>query len=140
MAYEFMKLAEVEALEEVPENATVFAEVGGAVKRIPGSGLGGNSSGNNSVSAIIIKCLMEYDEGGDEFSLFEMNVPEGAAQDIINTLQSGYIPNVVFEITYTYDGDTHTYYSFPHYYEERNNKIECWVSFTNLNWLFSIQK
>lgn len=47
MAYEFMNLAEVEALPGVPENATVLAEVGGSIKRIPGEGLGG--SGNNLV-------------------------------------------------------------------------------------------
>ena len=47
MAYEFMSLAEVEALPEVPENATVLAEVDGSIKRIPGNGLGG--SGNNLV-------------------------------------------------------------------------------------------
>lgn len=39
----FVKLAEVETLEEVPEGATVFAEVDGTVKRIPGSGLGGTN-------------------------------------------------------------------------------------------------
>lgn len=47
MAYEFMSLAEVKALSEVPENATVLAEVDGSIKRIPGEGLGG--SGNNLV-------------------------------------------------------------------------------------------
>ena len=47
MAYEFMSLAEVEALPEVPKNATVLAEVDGSIKRIPGEGLGG--SGNNLV-------------------------------------------------------------------------------------------
>ena len=47
MAYEFMSLAEVEALSEVPENTTVLAEVDGSIKRIPGKGLGG--SGNNLV-------------------------------------------------------------------------------------------
>lgn len=41
MAYDFKKLADVEALTEVPEGATVLAEVGGQVKRIPGEGLGG---------------------------------------------------------------------------------------------------
>ena len=41
MSYEFKKLADVEALPEVPEVATVFAEVNGEVKRIPSSGLGG---------------------------------------------------------------------------------------------------
>lgn len=44
MAYEFTKLSEVEALSEVPENATVLAEVDGSIKRVPGSGLGGGSS------------------------------------------------------------------------------------------------
>ena len=44
MAYEFMSLAEVEALSEVPENATVLAEVDGSIKRIPGEGLGGGKS------------------------------------------------------------------------------------------------
>lgn len=41
MAYEFKKLSEVEALSEVPENATVLAEVDGSIKRIPSNGLGG---------------------------------------------------------------------------------------------------
>ena len=47
MAYDFVRLADVEALSEVPENATVLAEVNGAIKRVPGSGLGG--SGNTIV-------------------------------------------------------------------------------------------
>lgn len=42
MEYTYKKLADVEALTEVPEGATVFAEVDGEVKRIPGSGLGGS--------------------------------------------------------------------------------------------------
>lgn len=41
MAYEFKSLADVEILTEVPEGASVFAEVGGAIKRVPGEGLGG---------------------------------------------------------------------------------------------------
>lgn len=45
MAYEFKRLADVEALSEVPENATVFAEVNGEIKRVPGSGLGGSGNG-----------------------------------------------------------------------------------------------
>ena len=47
MAYEFKRLADVEALSEVPENATVLAEVNGSIKRVPGNGLGG--SGNTIV-------------------------------------------------------------------------------------------
>lgn len=41
MSYEFKRLSDVEALPEVPEGATVLAEVNGAIKRIPGEGLGG---------------------------------------------------------------------------------------------------
>lgn len=41
MMYDFQKLADVELLEEVPEGASAFVEVDGAVKRVPGSGLGG---------------------------------------------------------------------------------------------------
>lgn len=42
MSYEFKRLSEVEALDEVPDGATVLAEVGGQIKRVPGSGLGGD--------------------------------------------------------------------------------------------------
>lgn len=48
MNYEFKKLGEVEALSEVPENATVLAEVDGSIKRVPSNGLGGGS-GNTLV-------------------------------------------------------------------------------------------
>lgn len=51
MAYEFTKLTEVEALTEVPENASVFAEVDGEIKRVPGAGLGGE----NGIKTAIIK-------------------------------------------------------------------------------------
>lgn len=43
MAYEFKRLGEVEVLNEVPENATVLAEVDGSIKRVPGGGLGGGA-------------------------------------------------------------------------------------------------
>lgn len=45
MAFEFKRLADVEALSEVPENATVLAEVDGSIKRVPGNGLGGSGNG-----------------------------------------------------------------------------------------------
>lgn len=41
MDYTFTKLSEVESLPEVPEVATVIAEVDGEIKRIPSNGLGG---------------------------------------------------------------------------------------------------
>ena len=56
MAYEFTKLTEVEALTEVPENASVFAEVDGEIKRVPGAGLGGESG----IKTAIIKSS-DYD-------------------------------------------------------------------------------
>lgn len=39
--YDFKKLGDVEALESVPENANALVEVGGDIKRVPGSNLGG---------------------------------------------------------------------------------------------------
>lgn len=44
MSYEFKKLGEVEALEEVPEGANALIEVDGAIKRVPGSNLGGGTT------------------------------------------------------------------------------------------------
>lgn len=56
MAYEFKRLGEVEALSEVPENANALIEVDGDIKRVPGSGLGGNTG----IKTAIIKDS-EYD-------------------------------------------------------------------------------
>lgn len=50
MAYTFKKFSDVEALTEVPEGANALIEINGAVKRVPGSGLGG---GNGIKTAII---------------------------------------------------------------------------------------
>lgn len=44
MAYEFKKLSEVEKLDSVPDGATVLAEVDGAIRRVPGEGLGGSGT------------------------------------------------------------------------------------------------
>ena len=44
MSYNFTKLTEVEALSKIPNNATVIAEVNGALKRLPSDGLGGGNS------------------------------------------------------------------------------------------------
>ena len=44
MAYNFKRLSDVESLAEVPESATVLAEVDGSIKRIPSAGLGGGKS------------------------------------------------------------------------------------------------
>lgn len=44
MSYEFTKLADVPALEEVPEGANALIEVDGAIRRVPGDGLGGGAA------------------------------------------------------------------------------------------------
>lgn len=54
--YEFTKLSAVEALAEVPENANALVEVEGAIKRVPGSGLGGDKG----IKTAIIKSS-DYD-------------------------------------------------------------------------------
>lgn len=54
---DFIKLSEVEALDSVPENANALVEVDGAVKRVPGSGLGGSGG----IPTAIIKSS-NYDE------------------------------------------------------------------------------
>lgn len=40
--YEFKKLSDVTLLDSVPSGATVLAEVDGAIRRVPGDGLGGS--------------------------------------------------------------------------------------------------
>ena len=65
MSYEFTKLAEVEALTEVPENATVLAEVDGAVKRVPGSGLGG---GGGNEKPDVSFTIMQASNGDNEYT------------------------------------------------------------------------
>ena len=57
MSYVFKKLSEVEALTEVPEGAKVLAEVGGVIRRVPGSGLGGSGG----IKTAIIKSS-NYDQ------------------------------------------------------------------------------
>lgn len=64
MSYVFKKLSEVEALTEVPEGAKVLAEVGGVIRRVPGSGLGGSGG----IKTAIIKSsnydqLIQYMKG-----------------------------------------------------------------------------
>ena len=55
MAYTFKKFSDVEALTEVPDGANALVEVNGAIKRVPGSGLGGGG-----VKTAIIKSS-DYD-------------------------------------------------------------------------------
>ena len=73
MAYDFQKLADVELLEEVPDGASAFVAVDGAVKRVPGSGLGGgggiatailrlDSESNASTNAVTRKVALPVEK------------------------------------------------------------------------------
>ncbi len=67
MAYEFKKLSELEALDTVPEGASVLAEVGGVIKRVPGEGLGG--SGTIPEFDLIAMGLPAVSIGGERVSV-----------------------------------------------------------------------
>lgn len=96
MDYEFKKLAEVESLSEVPENATVLAEVNGLVKRVPSSGLGG---GSNDYDAIITINTVGMYLSPNDITLTKWNF-----EDLKNKLKDGKTPNIALVTSYTYDG------------------------------------
>lgn len=77
MSYEFKRLADVDALDEVPEVATVLAEVEGEIKRIPSSGLGG------IVKTAIIK-QSDYDDAV-EFFATPQSQPSSTSVSPLNT-------------------------------------------------------
>ena len=68
MAYEFKKIAEVEALDKVPDGANALIEVNGEVKRVPGSGLGGSGG----IATAIIKSS-DYDNAVAGVSTYAMS-------------------------------------------------------------------
>lgn len=69
--YDFRKLGDVEALESVPENANALVEVGGAIKRVPGSNLGGGG-----IPTAMIRLDM-----GEASSVSVASLKEGRAGD-----------------------------------------------------------
>ena len=69
MSYTFKKLGEVEALDEIPDGANALVEVNGAIKRVPGSGLGGGG-----VKTAIIKSS-NYDNAIAGVSTFVASTP-----------------------------------------------------------------
>lgn len=71
MSYGFKKLSEVAAMNEVPEGAKVLAEVGGVIRRVPGSGLGGSGG----IKTAIIKSS-NYDAMLDFLSGKTSTMPE----------------------------------------------------------------
>lgn len=84
MAFNFRKLAEAEALTEVPEGTSVLAEVGGAIKRIPGGGLGG---GGGAGGYVMKPALEEFSMGGSSSSpILEISTNY---DDLLKTLEKG---------------------------------------------------
>lgn len=89
MNYEFKKLADVEALPEVPEVATVFAEVNGEVKRIPSSGLGG-----------VVKTAIIKDSRYDDAIATMMNPGSSGPLDAVEPEVTLSCLNMTFEEAY----------------------------------------
>lgn len=77
MAYNFAKLADAELLDSVPENANAFVEVEGTVKRVPGSGLGGDSG----IPMAILKLNTDSGDTASVQSLLSGGVATMAAGD-----------------------------------------------------------
>lgn len=68
MAYEFTKLADVPALETVPEGANAFIEVSGEIKRVPGDGLGGGGG----IPTAIIRLDVDTGDGASIAALADL--------------------------------------------------------------------
>lgn len=79
MAYEFKKLSEVEALNEVPDGANALIEVGGEIKRVPGNGLGGAGG----IATAIIKSS-DYDNAVAGISTFAVSGAPPVTYSCIN--------------------------------------------------------
>ena len=94
MAYEFKRLADVEALSEVPENATVLAEVNGAIKRVPGNGLGGN--GNTIVIVQNPNYASSSDKSIDDSSTSKEYLTNMSLAEALAALRAYEITGVVF--------------------------------------------
>lgn len=85
MSYGFKKLSEVEALTKVPDGAKVLAEVGGQIKRVPGSGLGGSGG----IKTAIIKAS-NYDQALSGVQSYIQTKPEITYSCINMTFEEAY--------------------------------------------------
>ena len=83
--YEFTKLSEVEALAEVPENANALIEVDGTIKRVPGSGLGGDKG----IKTAIIKSS-DYDNALAGLQTTDVVKPEVTYSCLNMTFEEAY--------------------------------------------------
>ena len=98
---EFKRLADVEALTEIPEGANAFVEVDGEIKRVPGEGLGGAGGFKTAVikSDIYDEALASMSGNGGRasaapepvYSCINMTFEEAYA-----TVMSGEVLKVVF--------------------------------------------
>lgn len=85
MSYEFKKLSEVAAMNEVPEGAKVLAESNGQIVRVPGSGLGGSGG----IKTAIIKSS-DYDQALAGVQTFKTPDPEITYSCINMTFEEAY--------------------------------------------------
>lgn len=99
---EFKRLADVEALTEIPEGANAFVEVDGEIKRVPGEGLGGAGGFKTAViKSDVYDEALAYFSGGNggrvaadpepTYSCINMTFEEAYA-----TVTSGEVLKVVF--------------------------------------------
>lgn len=97
---EFKRLADVEALTEIPEGANAFVEVDGEIKRVPGEGLGGAGGFKTAVikSSLYEEALSDMSGSGRTsaapeatYSCINMTFEEAYA-----TVMSGEVLKVVF--------------------------------------------
>lgn len=94
MAYEFKKLSDVEVLDEVPENANALVEVDGAIKRVPGNGLGGN---NDEVDFEFT--ITTYPFSGDIYAE-DIVITKGSMDNVLQRIRNDELPKVKAIVNY----------------------------------------
>lgn len=99
---EFKRLADVEALTEIPEGANAFVEVDGEIKRVPGEGLGGAGGFKTAViKSDIYDEALAYFSGGSGGRVAESPDPTYSCinmtfEEAYATVTSGEVLKVVF--------------------------------------------
>lgn len=107
MAYEFKNLSTVEKLSEVPENANAFVEVDGAIKRVSGGALGGNTTGSGDWDAVIIDKSGElHSDNLSNIQASSLQLAKGSFADLYAMVTNGKFPKVCFAcgVTLSYGG------------------------------------
>lgn len=126
MAYEFKKITEVDTLDSTPDNAHFFAEVDGAVRRIPKEFVSGGAGGgnvttpdfaqNNEFASDFIKNRTHYSYGYENENEVSVTFDSSILDNFYNfIIQSGVYYVRLSEIPIDIDaiaGREYSYYSF----------------------------